>query len=219
MAYALAWRAYEEGKGEKPETDITFEVFRKLLSKETQVSTHTQLYQVVLMTITMVRMGFGFDVYIDHGEFQGYRTAELAQEKGVPAIIGPREIDATRRGFVSQDTDGQILGIAAEYQKRGHKQIGFNTDCPVIPAEELFLQSAVAVRYGLDCSAMQNVRGLTIVPAKTAGIANRVGSLEVGKDADIVVISGDPSDPRSHVEKVFIEGRLLYDTTTDTRRF
>jgi len=219
LAYAMAWRNFEEGKGPKPEEDITFDVFRKLLSKETQVSTHTQLYQVVLMTITMVREQFGLDVYIDHGEFQGYKTAELAEAKGVPAIIGPREIDATRRGFVSQDTDGAILGIAAEYQKRGHTQVGFNTDCPVIPGEELFLQSAVAVRYGLDSSAMQNVRGLTIIPARAAGIANRVGSLEVGKDADIVVITGDPSDPRSHVKMVFIEGRLIYDVATEGQRF
>ncbi len=164
-------------------------------------------------------MEFGLDVYIDHGEFQGFRAAELAQEKGVPAIIGPRAIDATRRGFVTVDTDGKILGIAAEYQKRGHKEVGFNTDSPVIPQEEFFLQSAVAVRYGLESSAMENVRGLTIVPARAAGIADRVGSLEPGKDADILVISGDPSDPRSHVEKVFIEGRLVYDTSTEARRF
>jgi imidazolonepropionase-like amidohydrolase len=219
MAYAKAWKDADEGKGPRPERNLQWDVFRKLLAKETQVSTHTQVYQVVLMTITMIRMHFGLDVYIDHGEFQGFRAAELAQREGVPAIIGPREIDRTWRGFVNMDLDGKIVGIAAEYQKRGHKQIGFNTDANVIPAEELFLQSAMAVRYGFDDSNMENVRGLTIVPAKTAGIADRVGSLEAGKDADILVISGDPSDPRSHVETIFINGKRVYDTATEPRRF
>ena len=62
-------------------------------------------------------------------------------------------------------------------------------------------------------------RGHTIVPAVTAGIAHRVGSLEKGKDADIVVISGDPSDPRSHVELVLINGRVVYDPKLEPRRF
>ena len=45
------------------------------------------------MTITMVRMEFGLDVYIDHGEFQGFKAAPLAEEQGVPAILGPRAIE------------------------------------------------------------------------------------------------------------------------------
>jgi imidazolonepropionase-like amidohydrolase len=219
LAYARAWALYEQGKGPKPERNIQWDIFRELLAKRTQVSTHTQVYQVVLATITMVRVQMGLDVYIDHGEWQGFKTAEMAQKLGVPAIIGPREIDRTYKGFIGVDTDGKILGIAAEYQKRGHTQVGFNTDAPVIPEEEFFLQSGVAARYGFDTSNMDNVRGLTIVPAKTAGIDNRVGSLEVGKDADILVISGDPSDPRSHIESVFIDGERVYDPQHGRRLF
>jgi imidazolonepropionase-like amidohydrolase len=57
---------------------------------------------------------------------------------------------------------------------------------------------------------MDHVRGLTIVPAIVAGIDDRVGSLEPGKDADVVVLGGDPADPRHGVERVYIEGRLVY---------
>jgi imidazolonepropionase-like amidohydrolase len=53
---------------------------------------------------------------------------------------------------------------------------------------------------------MDSVRGLTIVPAMTAGIDDRVGSLAPGKDADLLVVTGDPIDPRNVVEKVYIEG-------------
>ena len=219
MAYARMKKDGDEGKGPKIARNIQWDVFPELLAKRTQVSTHTQVYQVVLMTITMIKMELGIDVYIDHGEFQGFRAAEKAQKEGVPAILGPRNFDRSYRGFVGMDTDGKWLGIAAEYQKRGHKQIGFNTDAPVIPGEELFLQAGIAVRYGFETSNMDTVRGLTIVPAKTAGIDKRVGSLEVGKDADILVISGDPADPRSHVERAYIDGRRAYDVQLEGQRF
>lgn len=219
MAYARLRKAGEDGTGPKVERDIKWDIFPDLLSKRVQVSTHTQVYQVVLETITMIKEELGIDVYIDHGEFQGFRAAEKAQKEGVPAIIGPRNFDRTYKGFVGMDTDGQWLGIAAEYQKRGHKQIGFNTDAPVIPAEELFLQSAIAVRYGFENSNMDTVRGLTIVPAKTAGIDDKLGSLEVGKDADILVITGDPADPRSHLLKAYINGVRAYDVALEGQRF
>lgn len=218
LAYAKAWKDHEDGKGPQPEKNVQWEVFRDLFSKKTQVSTHTQMYQVVLTTLTMVRKEFGLDVYIDHGEFSGSRTAAMAQELGVQAIIGPREIDRTIPQL-STDTDGAIVGIAGAYQKAGHKMVGFNTDSPVVPQEELPLQSAVACRYGFDNSRMDAVRGLTIVPAMTSGIADRVGSIAPGKDADILVTHGNPIDPRTGVDVVFIEGRRVYDAQREGRRW
>jgi imidazolonepropionase-like amidohydrolase len=217
LAYAKRWKAYEQHGGEKPKKDLQFEIFRALYERKAQVSTHTQIYQVVLMTITMVRMELGLDVFIDHGTFDGWRAAALAQEKGVPAIIGPRVIQRHYDFF--NDTDGQIRGVAAKYQEEGHRMIGFNTDSPVIPQETLSLQAAVGVRYGLDTTNMEQLRGLTIVPAMTAGIADRVGSLEPGKDADVIVVTGEPTDPRSAVELVFIEGRRVYEAQERKRRW
>ena len=193
--------------GKAPE-DIQWDVFDDLLEKRTQVSTHTQRYQVVLATLTMVRQGFGLDVYIDHGEWHGSKLAPLAEKIGVNAILGPRVVDP--QSFIL-DTDGAILGIAAEYQKNGHTKIGFNTDAPVVAQEELSLQAAMGVKYGLDDSDAETIRGLTWVPALTAGIVHRVGSIEAGKDADLVVTTGDPVDPRCSVERVYIEGQRVYD--------
>ena len=220
LAYATAWKQFEQGKGQKPERNIQWDIFRALLDKKTQVSTHTQMYQVVLMTLTMVRQELGLDVYIDHGEFSGMKTAAFAQELGVQAIIGPREIDRTIPSqTLSVDTDGRIDGIAAGYQKAGHKMIGFNTDSPIVPEEELPVQATVSVHYGFDNSNMDAVRGLTIVPAITSGIGNRVGSLAPGKDADILVTTGDPIDPRNSVDIVFIEGKRVYDASREQRRW
>jgi imidazolonepropionase-like amidohydrolase len=221
IAYAKRWQEYEAGRGEKPEKDLEFEVFRPLLAKKVQISTHTQIYQVVMTTLMMVRKELGLEVFIDHGEMAGYKLAGLAQELGVPAILGPREIEIPTRQFIqwTGSNPEAILGIAAEYQKRGHKQIGFNTDAPVVPEEELPLQAAMSVRYGLDNSHLESVRGLTIVPAMTVGVDHRIGSLEPGKDADIVVVTGDPADPRSSVERVWIDGRQVYEAREGERRW
>jgi imidazolonepropionase-like amidohydrolase len=216
-AYAKAWTSYEKGEGPLPQKQLELEPFRDLFAHRTQISTHTQIYRLVLSTITILKVEFGLDVYIDHGEWAGYLAAPMAAKLGVAAIIGPREIDALSTR--TPETDGKVISVSAEYQKRGPMQVGFNTDAPVVPQEELFLQATMGVRYGFENDSMEAVRGLTIVPARTAGIADRVGSLEPGKDADLVVISGDPTDPRSFVELVLVEGRVAYDVDVEGRRF
>jgi len=219
-AYAERWKAHEANSGsEAPEKNFDLEIFRALLDKKAQISTHTQIFQVVLTTLTMLRREFGFDVYNDHGEMAGYKLAALAVELGVPVISGPREVEVPTRGFINWTGSNPeaILGIAAEYQKGGVKMLGFNTDAPVVPEEELPIQATVSVHYGLDDSQVESVRGLTIIPAVTAGIAQRVGSLEPGKDADILVISGDPADPRKWVEKVLCDGQWVYDSNKERR--
>ena len=199
-------------------------VFVDLAEKRTQVSTHTQIYQVVLMTITMVAQDLGLDAYIDHGSFDGWRAAPLAEEAGVAAILGPRQIQAHffaeyRPGFfIANDTDGAIFGMAERYQTLGHSQIGFNTDSPVIPQETLQLQAGMAVRYGFDDSQLDAVRGLTIVPAMAVNMQDRIGSIEVGKDADMLRITGDPADPRSWVKHIWQDGESVYDGEEDGER-
>jgi imidazolonepropionase-like amidohydrolase len=221
LAYAKRWRDFEAGKGPKPEKDVQWEIFRQLATGEVEVSVHTQLYQVVLMTITMLKGEFGLNVFTDHSEIGGWATAPVAVKYGVPSIIGPRAVDTSRLGswVGALPTFDRIQGLAAGWQEGGQKLIGFNTDAPVVPEEELFLQSAMAVRYGMQVRNVENVRGLTIVPAIVGGVADRLGSLEQGKQADIVVLSGDPSDPRTSVDWVYVEGAVAYDALNGTRRF
>jgi imidazolonepropionase-like amidohydrolase len=206
--------ARERASGLARERDPRFDVFEDLLAKRCQVSTHTQIYQLVMQSLRIIRGEFGIDVYIDHGEWKGYLATEQALAMGVPAIVGPREIDCP--GGRAMDYDGQIVGIAGEYQRRGMELVGFNTDAPVIPGEELPLQAAMGARYGFDGRALQGVRGLTIVPAIVAGIDARVGSLEPGKDADLLVLDGDPLDPRTRIEQVWVEGARVLDARAGT---
>lgn len=221
LLYAKRWEDHEKNGAPKPTYEFDLEIFRWLASHRTQISTHTQIYQVVLTTLTMVKRELGLDVYIDHGEMAGHKLAGFATDLGVNAILGPRVVEIPTRGFVSFTGyhPEAILGIAAEYQKRGMKRIGFNTDSPVIPQEELFLQASMGARYGFEDPNLETIRGLTIVPAITAGIADRLGSLEPGKEADILILTGNPIDPRTAVDAVLIEGRRVYDTATMKRRF
>ena len=218
LAYARRWENHE---GDVPvgERQLHFDVFRDLLARRTQVSTHTQVYQVVLMTLTMIKKELGVDVYLDHSTIGGWLTGALAQELGVPAIVGPRSVDTPSRGFIEWAHTGYegFRGVAAGYQERGLEDVGFNTDSPVIPQETLQLQAGVGVRYGFDDSRAQAVRGLTVVPAMAAGISDRVGTLLPGRDADVVVISGHPADPRSHVDWVLVNGKRVYDSSEGRR--
>ncbi len=221
IAYAKTWEAFEAGEGEEPQRNVSYDVFRHLRANDIAISTHTQFYQVVLMTLTMVHGELGLPVFLDHSSLGGWRTGALAEEMGVAAICGPRSVDPPSRRVVNWAQLGQegFKGLAAGYQEQGHTNIGFNTDSPVIPQEELPLNAAMGARYGFDDSNLEVLRGLTIVPAKAARIADRVGSLEAGKDADILVVTGHPADPRTAVEAVFVNGRRAYDAERDGRRW
>ena len=180
VAYAKRWEAAEKNGATTPEKDLQFEVIRSLYKNEAQISTHTQIYQVANMTLTMVAKELGLPVFIDHGTFDAYRVAPRAKELGVNAILGPRAIDVPSplmMGWAGTNPE-RIQGVAAGYQENGLEMIGFNTDSPVIPQEELSLQASMAVRYGFKWDNLETIRGLTIIPAKTAGIDHIVGSIE-----------------------------------------
>jgi imidazolonepropionase-like amidohydrolase len=209
--YVRQWDDFEAGKTEtQPELNLRLEYFKPLFHREIPVVVHTQAYQVVQSTLRILHDEMNLRVVIDHGTFDSYKISDEIIKRDIPVMAGPR-------GFRYEPEDGQIKGIVAEYSKRGIVSLGVNTDAPVIPQEELFYQATMAVRYGWN--EEDAIRGITIEPAKALMVADRVGSLEVGKDADIVITTGSIIDPRSHVKQVFIDGRSVYDTSKDRRRF
>ena len=221
LAYARRWEAYEAGQGPKPEKDIQWEIVRSLYNRETQISVHTQIFQVVNATLSLAAEELDLPVYLDHSTFDGWKAAPRAKELGISAIVGPRVVEVPIYSFImwSGSDPQKFQGCAAGYQEQGMEMIGFNTDAPVIPAEELPLQAAMAVRYGFKYDRLQTVRGLTIIPAVTAGIDHLVGSIEPGKDADLLIITGDPADPRTSIEAVYLEGEKVYDPEVQKRRW
>lgn len=216
VGYAKRWEAFERGEGPEPRVDLQFEVFRALRKGEAQISTHTQVAQVVLASIQIMVVEHGLPMFIDHGSFDAWKIARVAEREGVPAILGPRNFNSEVPGR-GIDADGRIDGIAGRYQEQGHSTIGFNTDAPVVPQEELSLQAGMAVRFGFEDRNLNTVRGLTIVPAETVGLGDRLGSIHPGKDADLLVVDGHPADPRTSILGVWLEGELVYDPERDGR--
>ncbi len=211
MLYTREWDDFESGaRDKKPEVNLRLEYFKPLFRREIPVVVHTQAYQVIQSTLRILHDEMNLRVVIDHGTFDSYKLSAEIIKRDIPVMAGPR-------GFRLEPETGQIAGIVAEYYKRGVEQLGINTDAPVIPQEELFFQATMAVRYGW--TEERAIRGLTIEPAKALMIDQRVGSLEKGKDADLVISTGSILDPRNYVALVMIDGKIVYDITVDRRRF
>ena len=121
------------------------------------------------------------------------------------------------RQFRWDNRRGGFRGLAYEWSRGGIKTVGVNTDAPVVPAEELIHQAAMAVRLGLKEDVA--LAGITIHAARALGMEKRLGSLEAGKDADIVIWTGDPLDPRQSVVLTMVNGKIVYDTSKEPQRF
>lgn len=211
MGYVKDWDDYQAGRRTaKPDFNLRLEYFKPLFHREIPVVVHTQGYQVVMSTIRILHDEMKLNVVIDHGEFDSYLLSKEIVDRKIPVMAGPR-------GFRFDPNVGQVKGLVAEFSKRGVKSLGVNTDAPVVPEEELFFQATMAVRYGWK--EEDALRGLTIEPAKALMIDQRVGSLEVGKDADILIATGSLIDPRNHITQVLIDGAVVYDVKKDRRRF
>jgi imidazolonepropionase-like amidohydrolase len=145
---------------------------------------------------------FGYDLVLDHGT-EAYLIADKVAAAGVPVVIGPlltarSKVELRNRSIASPG----LLASAGV-------TIAITTDHPVVPIHFLVHSATFAVREGLDPA--QALRAITINPARIMGIDGRLGSIEPGKDADLVIWSGDPLDVMSRAERAFIGGAQVYE--------
>lgn len=210
--YHQRWLDFESGKTkDQPLFDPIYDPFRGLFRGEFIASMHTQQYQVVMMTLMLVKGQFGIRTVLDHSTFDGYKNATLVIEgQDVITINGPRQLyfDGTQR---------RIFGNAHRWWQGGIPKLGINTDSPVIPQEELSYQAAMACYYGWK--TYEAIRGLTRIGAEALLLEDRIGSLSAGMDADFCIWSGDPIDPRSTCWITVIDGQVVRDARNELRRF
>ncbi|MDD4079412.1 MAG: amidohydrolase family protein, partial [Eubacteriales bacterium] len=88
-------------------------------------------------------------------------------------------------------------------------KVALVSDHPVFPVQQLPIQAALAYKAGLP--EEETLKAITINPAEIMGIDHRVGSIEAGKDADIIILSGHPFDWQTRVEKTLIDGEIVYE--------
>lgn len=199
------------GANRRGERDFALENLQKVHRGELPVLIHSAGSDGWTAAARMWQNEYHTHCVLSHGCFDAHLTAPWIAETGAAINAGPRTMD-----YVVTH-DGAITGTAAVYLAAGVKSVSVNTDAPVMPQEELFLQGSMSARLGADAYLM--MRAVTIEPAKQFGLAHRVGSLEVGKDADIVLRTGELLDPRARVERVFIDGVLEYDRVRDGQWF
>ena len=204
----LGWA--EDYAAGKTAWDPQWADFAKLRDNSVPVSVHTQIYQVVMTTITMLKRDLGLDAFIDHGTFDGYKNGPLAVKYGVAVMNGPRQ-------FWFDRSTSRIEGCAAGWAKNEGIVLGYNTDAPVIPQEELPFQAAMGVRLGAG-NAESALKGMTAYAADALNMDDIAGILKPGLDADFVAWTGDPVDPRSHVVEVWVRGESVY-KAEEGRRF
>jgi len=196
---------------EQDRFDPALENLKRIHAKDLSVLIHTAGSDGVVNTARMWRVTYDTSSVLSHGSFDGWKAARALAEIGIPVNHGPRTMDW------NSSRNGRINGSGAEFVAAGVPLFSLNTDSSVIPQETFFLQGAMSARYGGDAYVM--LRALTIHPAKAFGIDERVGSLEAGKDADIVIRTGDPLDPRTAVELVLIDGEVQYDRQVNGQWF
>ncbi|NLJ40407.1 MAG: amidohydrolase [Clostridiales bacterium] len=189
----------EKGKDDPdkmPERDLNMEILMKVLNKEIPLKAHAHRADDILTALRIAKE-FDVDITLDHCT-EGHRIMDFLIEEDAKAIVGPLFSDRSKVEL--KNMTFKAPGILS---KAGLK-IAMMTDHPVIPIQYLPVCAAIAVKEGMD--EMEALKSITINAAEITGIADRVGSLEEGKDADIVIYDGDPLDVRSKTEWVFIDG-------------
>ena len=182
------------------ERDLKLEALGLVLRKQIPWRQHCHRADDIATAIRIADE-FGYDLVIDHGT-EAHLLADLIAARGTPVIIGPL---FTSRSKV--ELRNRSLANPGRLAKAG-VTIAITTDHPVVPINFLVHQASLAVKDGLDRETA--LRALTINPARIAGIDERLGSIEPGKDADLVVWSGDPLDVLSRAVRVLVDGTEIY---------
>lgn len=186
-------------QAESQQKDFRKDILVKALNKEIPVRAHAHRADDILTAIRIARE-FDLDLSIEHCT-EGHKMAEVLKRYNIPVVIGPN---------ISARLKIELKEASFETPRVLHEagvKFAIMTDHPVIPIYTLPICAAMAVRAGLPY--YEALKAITINAAEIIGIADRVGSLETGKDADIIICSGDILSLDSSIEHVFITGNKV----------
>lgn len=184
-----------------PPRDLAMEALVEVLDGKRVIHWHTHRADDIL-TVLRLQKEFGFKVVLHHVSEAWKVADEIAKAKVMCSII---LIDSPGG---KMETAEIKLENGAALEKAG-VLTGFHTDDPITDSRWLMRTAALAVRGGM--SREKALYGLTMANAMILDLSDRVGSLEKGKDADLVVLSGDPLSVYSHVLQTWVEGKKVFD--------
>ena len=189
-----------EASNNSYEQDFRKECWLPVFDKEIHLKAHVHRADDI---ITAIRIAKEFDLRLslEHCT-EGHLIAEEIKESGFPAIIGPTL--ASRNKIETQFSDFKTAGIL---HKQGIK-VAITTDHPVTRIQYLPICAGFAAKEGLGIE--EGLKAITINAAEICNVSHRVGSLEVGKDADIAIFDGNPMEVFTKTLYTIIDGEIVY---------
>ncbi|MHC4110660.1 MAG: amidohydrolase family protein [Planctomycetota bacterium] len=181
----------------RPGRDTSLELLRGLFKRKMPALVHANRADEIRTTLKVFKDEYNLNVIILGGS-DGFRVTDELRKYNIGVAIGPNIIRYEKGKPINN----------ADLLTRNKLCVAFHTSA-TSGTQYLSMNAAYAVRYGMD--EEEAFRAITIYPAKLLGIDDRIGSIEQGKDADLVILSGEPFDFRSRVEKVVVNGKIVYE--------
>lgn len=192
---------YEEHEDQdKPEYDMKMESLIPVLKGEIPFKVHAHRADDIFTAIRIAKE-FNVKLTLDHCT-EGHLIAEELAEENYPAVVGPSLSERSK--IELRNLTFETAGILSN----SGLDVSLMTDHPVIPVQYLPVCAGIAVKHGMK--EEEALKSITINPAKTLGIDDRVGSIEVGKDADLVIWDNLPLRIESNVLYTIIDGKVVY---------
>jgi imidazolonepropionase-like amidohydrolase len=205
--YRRSWdRWLETRQGTAPERDLGLETLAEALRGNILVQMHCYRADEMAVMLDVARE-FGYRIRSFHHAVEAYKIADLLARDSVSASVW-----ADWGGFKMESLDGVSANLALVDQA-GARAVTHSDDPSGSQrlTQEAAKGLAAGRAIGLPLTEEDALRWVTINPAWTLGLDDRIGSLEVGKNADVVLWSGDPFSVYTRTEKVWVDGALLYD--------
>jgi imidazolonepropionase-like amidohydrolase len=214
QAYERKWLAFERGETQDPpDRDLQLDTLAGVLHGDIRL--HMHCYRADDMaTMLGTAHEFGYQITAFHHAVEAYKIPNLLLKDHVCAVVWSdwwgykmEALDAIRENAAFLDAAGVCVTM--------------HSDSAVI-GQRLTVEAGKAMaagrRAGLDVRPERAIRWVTLNPATALGLERQIGSLDVGKNADVVIWSGDPFSIYSQARQVFIDGALVYDRTDAARR-
>ena len=180
-----------------PAYNQKLEALLPVLAREIPLKAHAHQANDIFTALRIARE-FNLRLTLEHVTEGHLIVDELAKEKDVPMAVGPSLTFASK--FELQNKSWATPGVLA----KAGCHVSIITDNSVIPQQYLPLCAGMAIKAGMD--PFDALKAITLNPAEHIGVADRVGSLEIGKDADVVITNGSPFEVMTPVKAVFIDG-------------
>ncbi len=191
----------KKASGRLDKIDLRYEALGRVLEREIPLLVHANRMDDIY-TALRIKREFAIDLVLTQAS-DAYLMADAIREAGVPVVLA-----SVLTGRLSVEMARMSHRAPVVLEQAGVTYC-ISTDAPPVPIQFLPTSAASAVREGLDPEAA--LRAVTITPARVLGIDERVGSLEPGKDADIVVYGGSPFNLMSRIELVMMDGEIVTD--------